>query len=39
MFIEDIFKIEVDDEDLIPDNLDSVNSVVAYVNGKLGNAA
>ncbi|MBN1443364.1 MAG: acyl carrier protein [Planctomycetes bacterium] len=34
-FIEEKYQITVDDEDLVPANLDSINRVVAYVNRKL----
>ena len=34
-FIEETFAIKVEDDEMIPDNLDSVNSVVAYVKSKL----
>ena len=30
-FIEEAFDISVDDEDLIPENLDSINNVTAYL--------
>jgi len=35
-FLEEEFGITVDDEDLIPENLDSVNNVTNYLAGKLG---
>ena len=31
-FIEETFEIRVEDEELIPDNLDSVNKLVIYIN-------
>lgn len=34
-FIEEHYKIKIEDEELIPDNLDSVNNVVKFVNRKL----
>ena len=34
-FIEEHYKITVEDEDLIPDNLDSLNNVVNFINKKL----
>ena len=37
-FIEETFCIEVKDEELIPDNLDSVNKVTSYVERKLSQA-
>ena len=33
-FLEDEFSITVDDEELTPDNLDSVNNVVNFINKK-----
>lgn len=33
-FIEETFGIKVDDEDLIPDNLDSVNSLLNFLERK-----
>jgi acyl carrier protein len=34
-FLQDRFQITVEDEDVIPDNLDTVNDVVAFVARKL----
>ena len=34
-FIEEEFSITVDDEDLVPENLDSINNVVAYLERKV----
>ncbi len=34
-FIEEEFEIAVDDEELIPENLDSINNVTVYVEKKL----
>ncbi len=34
-FLEEEFSISVEDEELIPENLDSVNNVVAYVERKI----
>ncbi len=34
MFIEETFGIEVKDEELVPENLDSVNKIVAFVERK-----
>ncbi len=33
-WLEQEFEIIVDDEDVVPDNLDSINSLVSYVNRK-----
>ena len=35
-FVEDEFKISVDDDELIPENLDSVNKLAKFVNEKAG---
>ena len=34
-FLEEDFEITVDDEELIPENLDSINNVTAYLERKL----
>jgi acyl carrier protein len=34
-FIEEQYGLKIEDEDLIPDNLDSVNKVVKFINRKL----
>lgn len=33
-FIEEDFEIKVDDDEMIPENLDSVDRIVAFVNRK-----
>ena len=33
-FLEEEFSITVEDEDLLPENLDSINNVVAYLERK-----
>lgn len=33
-FVEQEFGVKIDDEDLIPDNLDSINRLVAFVEKK-----
>jgi hypothetical protein len=35
-FLEEEFSITVDDEDLVPENLDSIKNVVTYLEKKLG---
>ena len=35
MFLESHFNITVNDNELVPENLDSTNNLVAFVNGKL----
>jgi acyl carrier protein len=37
-FLEEEFAIKVDDEELIPENLDSINNVVAFLENKLQKA-
>ena len=32
--LEDTFEIKVEDNEMIPDNLDSVNNIIAYVDKK-----
>ena len=34
-FLEEEFSITVDDDDLVPENLDSINNVVAYLGKKM----
>ena len=34
-FLEEEFGISVEDEEMIPENLDSVNNIVKYINSKL----
>lgn len=38
-FLESDFGITVEDEDMVPENLDSVDNIVAFVNRKLAAAA
>jgi acyl carrier protein len=38
-FIETEFSIQMADTDIVPDNLDSVDTIVRYVEGKIGAAA
>lgn len=35
-FIEDVFKVKVDDQEITPDNFDSVGKLSAYVRRKEG---
>ncbi|MBI4847306.1 MAG: acyl carrier protein [Nitrospirae bacterium] len=35
-FIEEEYKISVDDEELIPENLDSVDNLAKFIKGKTG---
>lgn len=36
MFLEKTFAIKILDEELVPENLDSLNAIDTYVGGKLG---
>ena len=38
-FIETEFSIQMADTDIVPDNLDSVDTIVRYVEGKVGATA
>jgi len=35
-FIEETYKIKVEDEELVPENLDSIKNLVAYIKRKNG---
>jgi acyl carrier protein len=37
-FLEETFNIKVEDEELVPENLDSVSNLVRFVNQKLNQA-
>ncbi len=37
-FISDEFSITVEDEELVPENLDSINNVTAFIGRKTGQA-
>lgn len=37
-FVEEIFSVKIADQDLIPENLDSVNNLGSFVVSKMGNA-
>ncbi|MDH5325885.1 MAG: acyl carrier protein [Gammaproteobacteria bacterium] len=34
LFLEEEFGIEVEDEEMVPENLDSVNNIVKYIQSK-----
>ena len=36
-FLEEDFDITIDDEELIPENFDSINNVTAYLERKINN--
>jgi len=38
MFVEETFKVKVDDSEIVPENFDSVSRLAAYVRGKNGAA-
>lgn len=37
--LEETYGIEITEAELIPDNLDSINRIVAYLNQKLGHSS
>ena len=37
-FVEERFKIKIEDEEVIPDNLDSLNNVTSFIKSKVGHA-
>ena len=39
MFLEETFKFKIADAEVIPDNLDSINKIAAYVRRKTGATA
>jgi acyl carrier protein len=39
LFVEETFGIKVEDEELIPDNFDSVNRIVEFAKSKTKNVA
>ncbi len=40
-FLEETFKVQVEDDELVPENLDSINRLVSYIEKKqkIGDAA
>ncbi len=36
MFLEETFEIQIEDDELIPDNLDTLSNVAAFVTAKQG---
>ena len=38
-FVEDNFHVEVDDQEIVPDNFDSINKLAQYVRSKQAVAA
>ncbi|NLF01427.1 MAG: acyl carrier protein [Anaerolineales bacterium] len=38
MFVEETFGIQADDEEVVPENFDSVEKLTRYVNSKTGRA-
>ena len=38
-FISETFEVEIEDDELIPENLDSINNVTAFVGRKVGQVA
>lgn len=38
-YLEDRFNIEIDDDDLLPDNFETIDSIAALVGSKVGDGA
>jgi acyl carrier protein len=38
LFVEETFEIEVADDEIVPENFDTVSRIVAYVEGKTASA-
>lgn len=38
-FVEEQFDIRVEDEEVIPDNLDALNKLTSFINKKVGHAS
>ena len=38
-FIEDKFDIKIEDEEIVPDNLDSLNKLTSFIKRKIRNAS
>jgi acyl carrier protein len=36
LFIEQTYKIKVPDQDIVPDNFDSVSKLAAYIRARVG---
>lgn len=39
LFVEETFGVSVDDDEIVPDNFDSLNNLTAYVQHKTGKSA
>lgn len=39
MFLEETFNIEIDDEEIDPENLDTLNQIESFIEGKTKEAA
>ena len=35
LFLEENFSIEIEDEEMIPENLDSINNLITFLNKKI----
>lgn len=38
-FIEETYGIKVEDEEIVPENLDSINNITSYISAKLSQTA
>jgi acyl carrier protein len=39
VFLQENFAIVVEDDEVVPENLESVKTIVAYIEGKIGHEA
>ena len=39
MFLEETYNIKIEDDELVPENLDNLNNVVRFIEHKVGNCA
>jgi len=37
LFIEEAFGIKIDDDEMVPENLDSVDNIISFIKGKNSN--
>ena len=36
MFVEETFGVQIEDEDIVPENFDSISQLAAYIRRKIG---
>lgn len=39
LFLEETFKVSIEDDEIVPDNLDTINRISQFVNSKLAKSA